>query len=182
MISNSSVESLAGDLGDAVAATLKWFNSPKGFGFVVMDGHKVEDARDAFLHITTLQRAGINALGDGACFLCRVEHGPKGAQVLDIIKLVHPGQDPVPVQCDAIDRVNYHDSPVERVTGTVKWYKMEKGFGFAIADDGKKDVFLHKSCLAPHKMDTLHPGTRILMDVQTVPKGREAVALSIYEG
>ena len=45
-----------------VKSRLKWFNSTKGFGFVV----PIEDPCDAFIHITTLQDAGIHELGEEA--------------------------------------------------------------------------------------------------------------------
>ena len=42
-----------------VEVKLKWFNQPKGFGFVVPSNRDV----DAFLHITTLQKADIQTIG-----------------------------------------------------------------------------------------------------------------------
>lgn len=41
--------------------TIKWFNNTKGYGFIRPD----EGARDVFVHITALQRSGIETLNEG---------------------------------------------------------------------------------------------------------------------
>jgi cold shock protein len=41
--------------------TVKWFNATKGFGFIAPDA----GGNDVFVHITALQKAGINALNEG---------------------------------------------------------------------------------------------------------------------
>lgn len=154
-----------------VKARLKWFNHPKGFGFVVPEDNQTIDA---FLHVTTLQKAHITDLGDNACLLCHIEHGPKGAQVQDIIDLITVGDNPQKVNSD-----QNHTTPAEtetiHLTGSVKWYKKDKGFGFITPDDGNKDVFIHKSCLENHNIDILETGMRLSMTVKSVSKGREAI-------
>jgi len=40
---------------------VKWFNPTKGYGFVTPDG----TARDAFIHITEVQRSGLTTLVQG---------------------------------------------------------------------------------------------------------------------
>lgn len=40
---------------------IKWFNVQKGFGFIQPD----EAAKDVFLHISTVERAGIGVLTEG---------------------------------------------------------------------------------------------------------------------
>jgi cold shock protein len=42
-------------------AKIKWFNVQKGFGFIQPDGA----AKDVFLHISTVERAGIGLLSEG---------------------------------------------------------------------------------------------------------------------
>ena len=41
--------------------TVKWFNAQKGFGFIQPEG----GSRDVFVHISALERAGLNSLEDG---------------------------------------------------------------------------------------------------------------------
>ena len=41
--------------------TVKWFNSTKGFGFIEPEG----GGKDAFVHITAIQQAGLTTLKDG---------------------------------------------------------------------------------------------------------------------
>jgi cold shock protein len=41
--------------------TVKWFNPEKGFGFIAPD----DGGKDAFVHISALQRSGISDLREG---------------------------------------------------------------------------------------------------------------------
>ena len=41
--------------------TVKWFNSQKGFGFIQPD----DGGKDAFVHISAVERAGITDLREG---------------------------------------------------------------------------------------------------------------------
>ncbi len=41
--------------------TVKWFNTQKGYGFIAPEG----GGKDVFVHITALEKAGIDRLDDG---------------------------------------------------------------------------------------------------------------------
>ncbi len=41
--------------------TVKWFNSIKGFGFIQPE----DGSKDAFVHISAVERAGLNGLREG---------------------------------------------------------------------------------------------------------------------
>jgi len=66
--------------------------------------------------------------------------------------------------------------PVE-MTGTVKWYHPEKGFGFVSVGDGGKDMSVHTSVLKRFNIAALEPEQQVRMTVVATPKGREATAI-----
>jgi CspA family cold shock protein len=41
--------------------TVKWFNAQKGYGFIQPDG----GGKDVFVHISAVERAGMNSLREG---------------------------------------------------------------------------------------------------------------------
>lgn len=66
--------------------------------------------------------------------------------------------------------------PAGRVSGVVKWYMVEKGFGFVTSDDGRVDAFVHRTELTN---GTLLKGDRVTYDVGQHPKGPEAKRVHI---
>ena len=54
--------------------TVKFFNATKGFGFIQPD----DGTKDAFVHVTALERAGISGLAEGQKVSYDLETGRDG--------------------------------------------------------------------------------------------------------
>lgn len=59
------------------------------------------------------------------------------------------------------------------MTGTVKWFNSEKGFGFITGEDGK-DVFAHFSQIKSEGYKSLEEGQKVSFDVAQGQKGPQA--------
>ncbi len=55
---------------------VKWYNSEKGYGFIAPD----EGGKDVFVHVSALQRAGIQGLQDDQAVKYELEEGRDGRQ------------------------------------------------------------------------------------------------------
>ena len=61
----------------------------------------------------------------------------------------------------------------ERITGTVKWFNGEKGFGF-IEREGGADVFVHQSEIMTEGYRNLNEGQQVEFEIIQGPKGLQA--------
>jgi CspA family cold shock protein len=63
--------------------TVKWFNPTKGFGFIEPD----DGGKDAFVHISAVERAGLNGLNEGQKVSFDLEPGRDGKSSAENLKL-----------------------------------------------------------------------------------------------
>jgi len=56
--------------------TVKWFNTQKGFGFIAPE----QGAKDVFVHISALERAGLSQLDDGQAVTFDLESNKDGRE------------------------------------------------------------------------------------------------------
>ncbi len=61
-----------------------------------------------------------------------------------------------------------------KMTGIVKWFNADKGFGFITPDDGCKDVFVHFSAIQTNGFKTLAEGQRVEFEITNGAKGPSA--------
>lgn len=64
-------------------------------------------------------------------------------------------------------------------TGRVKWYDVEKGFGFLSQDEGE-DVYVRSSAL-PKGVEALKPGQRVEFGMAAGRRGPQALSLKLLE-
>jgi len=61
----------------------------------------------------------------------------------------------------------------ERMTGVVKWFNAEKGYGF-ISREGGDDVFVHYSAIQANGYRSLEEGTSVEFEIVQGNKGLQA--------
>jgi cold shock protein len=173
---------MAAPTGAPVDATVKWFKSDKGFGFVELGN----GTGDAFLHIGALQAAGYETVPPGSKLKVQVGQGMKGTQVTRVLEV--DTSTATPDRGGGARSFEGGSRPPRRppdltnavdVSGKVKWFDDAKGFGFVASDDGGKDVFVHISILRPSGIAHLPEGQAVSMRVVDTPKGREAVSIAL---
>ena len=54
--------------------TVKWFNAQKGYGFIQPE----DGAKDVFVHISAVERAGLGSLREGQRLTYDLERGQQG--------------------------------------------------------------------------------------------------------
>ena len=156
---------------------MKRFNPEKGFGFVELS----DGSGDAFLHESVLAQGGISAVQPGDTLEVAIGPGHTGPHVTEVLSVDRStavptaprGSSPRPATSGPSS-----DIPVEE-TGTVKWFNVEKGFGFIARDGGGKDVFVHISALAPSGLTALNEGQQVIIDVVEGRKGLEAARVRL---
>jgi cold shock CspA family protein len=61
----------------------------------------------------------------------------------------------------------------------IKWYSVEKAFGFGSPDDGSDDLFIHRTIVAKAGLTELKAGDRIEFDSKVTTKGRLATRIRL---
>ncbi|MCT4606499.1 MAG: cold-shock protein [Marinisporobacter sp.] len=64
------------------------------------------------------------------------------------------------------------------MTGTVKWFNSEKGYGFITTEEGN-DVFAHFSQINKEGFKTLEEGQNVTFDVVEGAKGPQAENITV---
>ena len=64
--------------------TVKWFNAAKGFGFIEPE----DGSKDAFVHISAVERAGLASLNEGQKISYELQPGQNGKSSAENLSIV----------------------------------------------------------------------------------------------
>jgi CspA family cold shock protein len=64
--------------------TVKWFNPTKGFGFIEPE----DGSKDAFVHISAVERAGLRTLNEGQKVSYELQEGQNGKSSAENLSVV----------------------------------------------------------------------------------------------
>ncbi|HEY8268833.1 MAG TPA: cold-shock protein [Xanthobacteraceae bacterium] len=65
------------------------------------------------------------------------------------------------------------------ITGTVKFFNTDKGYGFIRPDDGTRDVFVHVSAVTSSGLGTLNEGQRVSFEIEDDKRGKGPKAVNL---
>lgn len=145
-----------------VTAIIKWFSPAKGFGFAQTG----ESEPDVFVHASVMARAGIANLPNGCTIVCDIIRGERGLQVSQIHS--------VDLSTAAAAPVAERPQPErgeQELTGIVKFYDANKGYGFVVPDGGERDVFVPARILPRSGLMRLEPNQRVRLRCREGDKG-----------
>ena len=146
-----------------VRGYVKWFDTTKGYGFVVAD----DGDGDVLLHANVLRVFGFTSVAEGARIELEVqstERGRQAVEVVDITPVAPPeGNAPEPPVDDAAA------GPLQ--PARVKWFDRVKGFGFVNIYGRSEDVFLHMETLRQYGYGEVLAGDVLAVRVTAGPRG-----------
>ena len=58
--------------------------------------------------------------------------------------------------------------------GTVKWFNLQKGYGFIQPEDGSQDVFVHVSAVERSGIGSLHEGQKLSFELERGDRGKSS--------
>ena len=155
-----------------ITGRVKWFNTAKGFGFVTTD----EDVGDVFVHLSSLRKAGHQTLHEGMLLKCKIVQGPKGLQAVEIIEIEKDNEEEILPNTNDEEEIipegDFNDA-------TVKWFNVDKGYGFITLGPETTDIFIHIKTMQRSNIEILIPGQIVKVKIGQGPKGPQVACIEL---
>lgn len=147
-----------------VRGHVKWFDTTKGYGFVVSE----DGEGDILLHGNVLRVFGFTSVAEGAEIVLRVQVTDRGRQAVEVLDIV-PTTTVTPGAAITAFPPTEAAGPLE--PARVKWFDRVKGFGFVNIYGRPEDVFLHMETLRQYGYGEVVAGDVLAVRVTAGPRG-----------
>ncbi len=154
---------------------VKWFDSTKGYGFVIVD----DNEGDVLLHANVLRNFGRSSVAEGARITMEVQGTERGRQAVEILEIEVVAGEVAEAQPESAFVVEAVDTPLQ--PARVKWFDKVKGFGFVNAFGDAEDIFVHMEVLRHFGLSDLLPGEAVCVRCKRGPRGKTAAEIRSWD-
>lgn len=160
---------------------VKWYDTVKGYGFVVPSS----GGADIMVHASCVRAFGRVALAEGAEITLVAIKGDRGLQAERIVDLNEPEEIlATPGFAEAARPTEFLGQEVEvseLQPARVKWFDKQKGFGFVNIFGNAEDIFVHMETVRRCGFQDLAGGEGMAVRTFRGPRGLMVAELRLWE-